>query len=802
MSTETEIPQGEFADEDSPEQVAQPDDPQEYGENNRQLPESLRLALDGLVKKFQARDMYDRRIEVLTDRILRFYDDGVQHVYPNYGTGVYQIGTAGGYVNVGNGMQIECPEFMGAYNIFRSRRRSLDAVLTQNPPGVDFVPDRPAQPEDIEAAETAEGYRHFFDQNNNFSKDVQPKISRMFELSGRCVAWTHTVASKSRFGENDAGEPRNMEVVDVYGTIESKVPIACNSFENAPYVFLYNDLDVLMAKSENDWIKDKITAGEAGLGESDWERFARLGIRQAKKGEYLTGLALSYLVTEMHVFLRPSAFWDKSVDEPYAEAKEDDVTEDGKQFTIADKLRQIFPEGCHVKYIGKSYSESWNESPDDVLDIGFPVERDGMSGGALMEPMKVVQDTFNDYMNAKRQNYETGWSARFFFGSDTDYQAITDVRSRPNNFILLKEKSPDLKMEQIIQSEPPSEPPPGFDAAIEELRGPISQDITGALPALQGTSNHETTAAQQSMDRSQAMGMLGPAWANIQRMAAGIYKKAALLASKNPDHGSEIVVVGGDGKNISVKLEKLQKGKFHAHVSDSSFPETTTALRANLQELLKLAGPSPIGQTIFQSPDNWEQILELNGNPDLVLTPALAYKKQTRELEILLREPPIIPTPEEIAAYNTQHAAQTIQAITAGMPPPPYQPPVPEPSLKPEKDDYHQWESEKCKEYLSSEDCWIRQNVGEEQAIEQAKAGVMNVRLHKALHDQYMAEEAMAKAQAMQQIKPPSESINFKDEDPAGRQAMNNQAGIKEAAPEAQVGKKAAAPGTPGTGTV
>ena len=32
MKTETEIPQGEFADESSPEQVAQPDDPQEYGE--------------------------------------------------------------------------------------------------------------------------------------------------------------------------------------------------------------------------------------------------------------------------------------------------------------------------------------------------------------------------------------------------------------------------------------------------------------------------------------------------------------------------------------------------------------------------------------------------------------------------------------------------------------------------------------------------------------------------------------------------------------------------------------------------
>ena len=268
------LPDGEFADETAPESVSQPDDPQQYGKNNRDLPESLKNAIAGLIKKFQMRDLYDRRIEVLMDRILRFYDDGIQYVYPNYGTGVYQVGTSGGYVNLGDGRSMQLPEFMGCYNIFRARRRSLDAVLTQNPPGVDFVPDRPGQPEDIEAAETAEGYRHFFDQANHFSKEVQPKISRMFELSGRCVAWTRTVASKSRFGENDEGEARSMETVGIYGAIESKVPIACHEMEHALFCFLYDDLDALLAKGENDWIKDKIIAGEAGLGESDWERFS------------------------------------------------------------------------------------------------------------------------------------------------------------------------------------------------------------------------------------------------------------------------------------------------------------------------------------------------------------------------------------------------------------------------------------------------------------------------------------------------------------------------------------------------
>lgn len=798
---------GEFADEAAPESVPQPEDPPTFGKNNRKLPQSMRDALDAVIKKFQDQEQYDRRIEELLDRILRFYDEGVQHVYPNWSTGVYQVGTSGGYVDLGNGNSLQCPEFMGAYNIFRSRRRSLDAVLTQNPPGIDFVANKPEKSEDIEAAETAQGYWELFqqaNQNNQSSiKNLQQDIARMFELSGRCVVWTRTVASKSLYGVNDSKQARSMEQAKVYGTMESKLPIVCRSFQEAAFCFLFDDKSALILKGENDWIRSKIVPGEGALGESDQSRFVRIGSKQAKKGYWLTTLGLNNLTTEMNCFLRPAAYEDGCFDEKFKEAEEDDYNE-GKQFTLRDKFQQVFPEGCHVKYIGKTYSESWNESPDDALDVGFPCKRDGLSGGALMEPMKVVQDAFNDYMNAKRENYETGWSVTYFKGSTEVYESISDQRSRPNDYVLLKEMPPDQSIaDNIIHREEPAAPPLGFDEAIEELRGVISQDITGALPALQGTSNKETTASQQAMDRTQAMGMLGPAWANLQTIFAGIAQKAALLASKNKDHGSEIVVVGGDGQSTTVKLEKLRKGKFHSHVSESNFPETTAAVRANLADLLKLAAPSPMGQVLFQSPDNWEHFIDTFGDEDLVFIPAIAYKKQTREIEILLREPPNIPTPEEIEAAAVEHAKQAILSQAQGIPAPPFQPPVPQPSLMPEQDDYHQWESAKCQEVLSSEQVWIMQTVGDDESIAQAKLGVQNLRMHKAVHDQFLQQQQMAQAQAQQQMKPPGESINFKDESPQGKDAMNKQAGIQ-TAPEASssVNKKAAPPGSPGTGTV
>src|ERR1700743_721006 len=185
-----------------------PQEPPSCGKKNRKLRDELKDVLKDLVTTFHQQELYNRNIEGLMDRKLRFYDDGTQHFYPNYGTGAYQVGEAGASINL-DGEQFECSEYLGAYNIFRARRRTIDAVLTQNPPGIVFEPDHPDRSEDIEAAETAEGYRHLFDQNNDIA-DIQKTVTRYFELSGRVVAWTHTSTNQQKWGVNDQGQPRQM----------------------------------------------------------------------------------------------------------------------------------------------------------------------------------------------------------------------------------------------------------------------------------------------------------------------------------------------------------------------------------------------------------------------------------------------------------------------------------------------------------------------------------------------------------------------------------------------------------------
>ena len=766
-------------------QASTPAPPPTFGTNNRELPQVLKDCLTAIVKGFQDEDQHDSRIEDLDDRAMRFYDDGEQHFYPNYGTGVYQVGSSGAYIDLGGGEGFQCGQYMGAYNIFRARRRTIDAVLTQNPPGIDFEPDKPDRSEDIQAAETAEGYRHFFDQHNDVP-DIQQTVTRFFELSGRVVARTYTTQNAQKWGYNDQNRPRKMETAWIGGTLETKVPILCRDQDRAVYCLLFDDVHELMMRQENPWMKDesgswKFHGGESGPAESEWKRYARLGVRQTAKGAYVITAQLSHVVTETHAFLRPAAFesdkckevytgpsgWDDEADDYIRDPALDD---DGEQMTIRDMFLKLYPEGVHIKYCGESYAESFAESMDDAIDIVMSEKRDSMTGGALMRPMKIVQDGFNDFKNAEREYYEKGWPMTHFRGDGEDYDAIVDQASKPAQFNLIKTPvgPQDEPLANNFYREPDMNVPESFQECMEEYRGPLSQDITGASPALEGVAGpHDETASQRAMDKTQSIGILGPTWSRVQKVFAGIYGKAALLAAKNPDHSKEIVVAMGNGQTTKIVLENLTRGRFHAKPdTDSTFPDSTASQRANLDATLPVIGASPIGAELLGSPDNWEEWLRIKGMTDLTMTPALAYRKQTREIEILTREAPI-PNQAAVDAYNQQHASQTLLAMQQGLPEPPYAPPLAElPSIQPRKRDYQQWELAKCREWLSSEDCWRME------VEEQAPAGpdgksspipgysanphVRNVELHADMHQQMLALDMPNPVPTMPGPQPPA----------------------------------------------
>lgn len=768
------------ATQERPDEIDGQEDPR-----NENLPKQIVNAIKAALKKITHQDMYDRRREVLHDRRLRYYSRGFQHIYEHKSSGVFALGVKGGIISLGD-RDIQCPNFIDDYNIFFPYQRALSAILCQNPPGIDFRPKNPALAEDNEASETAEGYKEYYNQSNS-APTLQQEMVRMFMLSGRCVAWTRTEASQAKWGLNDQGEARQMETTNIYGTLESHVSIMAKCAEDSPYCILLDDVDILQGKAEYPEKRDDIKAGAASILENEYERIARLGILHGTRMQSQIGDAMTHLVTRGHCFLRPCFFEGEEFDETMEEG-------DGEQ-TLRDVCQELYPSGCHFVLVGDTYVGSWDECPDDVLTISFPYDGDGMFRMAVMDPMVVLQDAFNDYKNAEREIFTYGWPSRWINTEAMDWDAVADQRADP--YAIREVKAPtNVALGNAFFQEPDPELPASFIEAQQEMRGALAQFMSGAQPSLYGAAKNKT-ASEAALDRSQSMGMLSLPWARIQWMWSRIYYQAAIAAGKNPDHAQEIVVPGSGGQGITLQLEKLTKGNFGVFPDeDSAFPESTEAKRALLQELVKLAGSSPIGQAIFNSPENWKQINTVMGYSELVIPQAEARDKQARELQLLLEQPPIPPAPQDLQIFLQQHAQATLLAQAGGGPMPPRLPNLQpqigpdgqmtnpmedinvlqqlaalgllKPSIQPGPLDFDAFEGEYLKEWMSSIHCWREMANGK-------AVNILNVQLHAQAHLANAAQQAAAAAAS----KPPSESINFKDESPAGQEQMNAQAGIK-----------------------
>jgi hypothetical protein len=748
---------GSEAVETHPEEVPSSDEVPTYGERNRDLPDQLKQALTNALKDLGKQEMFDRRREVMRDRRNRYYRRGFQHIYEQRGGG-FAVGVAGETITTANG-SFECSQYIGDYNIYRPTLMVIESVLTQNPPGIDFRPKTQIT-EDLEAANTAETYRLYFDRSNNV-KGIQLDICEMMGNSGRTIVWVRTEANKQLWGVNDEGEARQMEVCTVHGTLESRVvPLTAKSQDDLLATILFDDPPVKVAKREYPHIEQKIKSSASGICENAYERIARLGVLQGTRRYSQVGEALSHLVTRVNGFLRPANFTGDAYDDPFEEATEDDVNEDGETMTVREKLDQLFPDGCHCVYLGDVYAESWNESMDDAIAIGFPYAGDGMAREAMMDDAIVIQDDFNDSMNAMREATDLGWPRTYINCEDDEFDAIQDQKSEPYAFSPMKART-GMPLAQNFFREPDLVLPDSVVKRLEYLAGPFLQFVLGTPPALFGGGmEDQKTANGYAQARAQAMGVKGIPWMNVQWLMARMYYMAALCASKNPDHSEEILVPSKQGGAKSLKLERLRKGHFGCFPDeDSSFPESTAAKRALLQQLLSVAAMNPdVALQLLGNPYNWEIFKQVFGFSEMQMQEATSAAKQMREIELLLDQQPLPPGPDELQAFQLQqtemlkqHAAAALVAQSQGMPEPPAPPPpvmvdfngvqYPEallqPSIPVDELDYHQYEGTAGQNWLSTEACWRELQVGRPDTTGEIlpnPLGVLNVKLHTKAH--------------------------------------------------------------------
>jgi len=157
--------------------------------------------------------------------------------------------------------------------------------------------------------------------------------------------------------------PRGQEVIEVFGVLESKVPLTARDFHQWPYCRLSDELDVAVVRALYPWVADQLAAAShSATGEDELARMARIGT--AEGVATLSQDALAYLITRDRYWFRPAAF-----------------TELSREWR--ERMQEYFPDGCFVTFCGETYCESRNERLDDHIQVMHALPGDGQDRPSL-----------------------------------------------------------------------------------------------------------------------------------------------------------------------------------------------------------------------------------------------------------------------------------------------------------------------------------------------------------------------------------------------------------------------------------
>lgn len=668
-------------------------------------------AIKSLAKYFLGLDKWVRRQEVIDARRQRFYWRNDQYIYWKSDAVGFLPAISGQSINAGQ-EEVNIGRYTDVYNIYTPYGESILSTLIQNPPGVNWQAIDPSKPEDIVASKTAEKFQQKI-ENENDRKNLQSNVGRFYFTDGRTILY--------------ARDEDGYEKITAHGVLESKVvPITASCQKELVSIDLADELDIYQAKGLYPDYAKKMKENMATLGESAYERIARLGVLQGTRLLMQAGDAFAHMITRHTCFLRPCTF--EKIDKEHR-----------------DTIKNAFPNGLKAIFCGDQYCGSEDVSMDDQISIGFPGPGDGMSRPSMGKRVIPLQDTFNDELNLWHEAHDYCIPTLFMYSETGDMEAVNEQVSQPGNIVPFTSLPPGASSAEsafyaaVLEGIPTTLP-----NLITFIQGPLAQFISGAFPALfGGDTGDNDTAKGIAIQRDQAMGRMGIAWSSMQQLFASAYTNAVKCAVKNADDETKFSYTVKDQTGAIVieqfSMDDLKNGNAVCKAdTDASFPESTNSKRQAYQTLMAAAERNPILASVMADPNNLEYGHTVIGLPDLKVPGAESRNKQLIEIKQLLAEPPIPPNQAEIQAAMLQDPAfatamQQWESNKVGPSGQAVQPPLPDALYKtsiPVDPDFdnHQMEFQTVADWLSSEDA------RKEKESKNNLSGLLNVRLHGLQH--------------------------------------------------------------------
>lgn len=693
------------------------------------LSPELQDAIKDMVTKMMARERWARINEIRDSQKQRFFGRGIQHIIWDGRSNTYQIsGTTGAsswdYSNAANQ-----PNYFDEFNIFLGYQKSFMAVFSQNQASTRPEPDNPKEALDIAAAREAEKFKRLIEKTNDH-KEMQRNIARYLWTDRRVVSWSRYEIDGTRFGW-DGDEEKGGLVTEVYGTLETKVPINSRGIFEWPYCQIAIEKDITILKEKFPDVADKITGSLGGSSDELIARNARIAVNEGIFLQSQSGDTVEYLVTESHNWFRPSFYKTQTKD-------------------VEKQLLEQFPHGLHATFAGDVFVEAEEAKMEDALGVMHALPGDGQSRVSIGSVMVPVQENFNDLMNQCIEIYDYCIPQKWIDEAGIDIDAIQEQVSQPGEYRPF-ERMQGTAMSDHFFEETAVTVPQDMAAFMQELSGGLSQFLTAQQPALFGGEMGEAgkTAKGYQMAAQQALGVMGLIWTPYTVFYSTIMQqsiKAAALARLA--EGSITALVprqGSSGKNetVDIDLQDLADGNFKfAPEVDAQFPESWSQQRQVYFQLEQQAGNNQALQAELMNPDNLAVRRDLIGIEGFVIAGAESRDKQLAEIDEMMKGPGPMPNPQ----FQQFHDQMVQAAQTGSQPPAPQNPEVSSIPIDPDFDD-HAVEFAEVQRFLNSPE-------GQKLKTEQPPQ-FQDIRLHGLEHKAAGQAQMMQQALQSQAMQPP-----------------------------------------------
>lgn len=651
---------------------------QGYGANNENLPVELQQEIWNVLIGMEQEDDLPRRSEIrgIVQRRLFFrgeqywwWNDTQALWYPPYESAPGQNAT-------------QQPTFQHVTNIFQAYCLKLSSILTQNNVQATFWPQSAKDPIDVSTAKNASKVAELVHRNNQM--EAKNQDAAYFVWTDPMIAtYTRFVSDAEKFGTDSedvvesqevevspamnvcpscgyqdpattpeqegfgvcpqcgdlmqqmppetaqvpmvTGQqqiPKGQEVIDVIGSLNLRRSMWADRQEQFLYLEWVTDLHKATAKA---MFPDSADAIESSGGDSSsvdgYEKLARR-LLYLGYGRH-TGSENINLGTLRRAWLRNRAFESCT----------------NKENKLA--LQKMFPDGCYVTFFNQVYCESRNESMDSKWRCMNAMPGEGQSREAVGSCLVPINEQLNDAANLIFETAMYGVPEGFADQDAIDFEARAAQSSMPAQLSPVKLKN-NQRMGDLLTWSPAVEPGRALMEYRIELMNSIPQLLCGITPAVfGGDTGSNDTLGGISIERNQALGVIGRVWRLMQEMWSQTDLLAVQCFAKHRTQDVEVAVLGEGGKFKSewLALQDLQ-GKILAYPEvDQQYPVLQSQIQALFAQML--ATPNEVTIALLSNPENLETVINKIGATDLTIAGEDQRLKTHNDIEDLLEGKPM-----------------------------------------------------------------------------------------------------------------------------------------------------------------